>query len=375
MRTGANSAAARRWLGLAVHDLRESADLLNALNVFPVADADTGTNLVITVGTAADAVDVLETPDVGELLTLAGQAALDEARGNSGSLFAVWLTALGAALEGGDGFSAAYLSRALQAAEVRCWSALSDPVPGTMLSVLREIAEVPVPEEGHAGSRRQLIEFVEAAVVAAHRSVLGSSEQLEALRGTQRVDSGALGMLIILNALRRSTLKAPATPQALWAGAPEQDTAANHRSVEDDMRDLLERMHRAVSSPKSRAGTAGPSVENSGAAREAGAVDSGVEVVATIELSALEAAAVRHELAEIGESVITSPISSVEDERWRWRVHVHVPDQLGALSVLRRHGSPRNISVTGLSAAPSGAGVGSEGTDTGPDDIEPRDPS
>lgn len=369
MRTGANSAAARRWLGLAVHDLRESAQLLNALNVFPVADADTGTNLVVTVGTAADAVDVLETPDVGELLTLAGQAALDDARGNSGSLFAVWLTALGAALEGGDGFSAASLSQAMQAAEVRCWSALTDPVPGTMLSVLRDIARVPVPEAGDAGSRRQLIEFAEAVVTAAHRSVLGSSEQLEVLRGTQRVDSGALGMLIILNALRRSTLKAPVLPHALWGGVPETDTdlGPEHRSAEDEVRELLERMRRCVSSPE----TGTPPAEDTGATRRPDAVVSGVEVVATIELTALEAAAVRHELAEIGDSVIASPISQVEDETWRWRIHVHVPDQLGVLSVLRRHGSPRNISVTGLSATPTGEGVGGdncEGEDTAPKD-------
>lgn len=375
MRTGANSAAARRWLGLAVHDLRESAELLNALNVFPVADADTGTNLVITVGTAADAVDVLETPDVGELLMLAGQAALDDARGNSGSLFAVWLTALGAALEGGDGFSADALSRAMQAAEVRCWSALTDPVPGTMLSVLRDIAEVAVPEAGDAGSRRQLIEFMEAAVAAAHRSVLGSSEQLETLRGTQRVDSGALGMLIILNSLRRSTLKAPTLPQALWGGVPEaeQDLEAVHRPVEDEIRDLLERMRRSVSTPETGFEAGAPSAEGGGAAHGAGAVVSGVEVVATVELTALEAAAVRHELAEIGDSVIASPISRVEDETWRWRIHVHVPDQLGALSVLRRHGSPRSISVTDLSAPPSNEGGWEGGRRVEGRDDRPRD--
>ena len=63
------------WLRRAVLGLERAVDEINTLNVFPVADADTGANLVTTVGTAAQAVQVLETPDVGELISLAGQAA------------------------------------------------------------------------------------------------------------------------------------------------------------------------------------------------------------------------------------------------------------------------------------------------------------
>lgn len=360
MRIGANTAAARRWLGLAAHELRESEQLLNSLNVFPVADADTGTNLVLTIRTAAEAVEVLETPDIGELIMLAGQAALDEARGNSGSLFAVWLTAVGAALEGGDGVSAASLSRALQAAEVRCWSALTDPVPGTMLSVLRDIAAVPAEQERDPGSRRRLGDFLEQMVQAAHQAVLGSTEELEILRGSQRVDAGALGMLVVLEALRRAVAEDAPGRSALWAGPEGAETEQAPASpAAQQVQELLERMRTVVAelpSPGSGTPSGDRDARVSGASSSSaeGTVPSaGVEVVATVELTTLDAATVRYELSEIGDSVIASPISQVEGELWRWRIHVHVPQQHEALAILREHGKTRSISVTSLA---SGAG-------------------
>lgn len=343
MRSAANTEAVRRWLNLAVHELRSSADLLDALNVFPVADSDTGTNLVITVGTAAEAVEVLESPDVGELIMLAGQAALDDARGNSGSLFAVWLTAVGASLEGRD-LTADSLSQALTSGELRSWSALTDPVPGTMLSVIRDIAAVPVPEAEERASKRTLLHHMERVVTAAQEAVNGSTELLEVLQGTRRVDAGALGMLIIVDALRRAAAGEGSGRPVLWAGAPEDSAHSTGQETGVRVQELLARMR-------------GVAVQADPEATIASAADShetGVEVVATVELTALEAATVRHELTEIGRSVITSPISQVDGELWRWRVHVHLDDQQTALDVLRTHGTPRNVAVTRLSPESAG---------------------
>lgn len=295
-----------------------------------MADSDTGANLVTTVGTAAQAVQVLETPDVGELIMLAGQAALDDARGNSGSLFAVWLCAVGASLEG-RGLTAEAFAQALSSGELRSWSALTDPVPGTMLSVIRDIAAVQVPENEEPGSKRTLLHHLERVVAAAREAVLGSTDELEVLQGSGRVDAGALGMLIILDALRRTAVGEGSGRPVLWAGAPEDSAEPTGQETGVQVQQLLESMREA-----SAAGAAG------------GEAETGVEVVATVELTALEAATVRFELTEMGRSVITSPISQIEGELWRWRVHVHVDDQQVALDVLRAHGTPRNVAVTGL---------------------------
>lgn len=339
MRSAANTESVRRWLSLAARELRASADVLDALNVFPVPDSDTGTNLVITVGTAAEAAEVLETPDIGELIMLAGQAALDDARGNSGSLVAVWLCAVGASLEG-RGLTAQSLAQALSSGELRSWSALTDPVPGTMLSVIRDIAAVEVPQTDEPGSKRTLLHHMERVVAVAQEAVVSSTDQLEALRGSQRVDAGALGMLIILDALRRTAAGEGSGRPVLWAGAPEDSAEPTGQETGARVQELLERMRQvaARTAPEAAAALSASAAESTG-----------VEVVATVELTALEAATVRYELTEIGRSVITSPISQIEGELWRWRVHVHVDDQQAALDVLRAHGTPRNVAVTGLS--------------------------
>ena len=341
-RSTASTEAVRRWLDLAVRELRASADILDAINVFPVADSDTGTNLVTTVGTAAQAVQVLETPDVGELISLAGQAALDDARGNSGSLFAVWLCAVGASLEG-RGLTADAFAQALSSGELRSWSALTDPVPGTMLSVIRDIAAVQVPETEEPGSKRTLLHHMERVVAAAREAVLGSTEELEVLQGSGRVDAGALGMLIILDALRRTAAGEGSGRPVLWAGAPEDSAEPTGQETGVQVQQLLDRMRETA---------ADGAAEGTGLL--SGPAETGVEVVATVELTALEAATVRFELTEIGRSVITSPISQIEGELWRWRVHVHVDDRQAALDVLRAHGTPRNVAVTGLD--PEGSG-------------------
>jgi dihydroxyacetone kinase-like predicted kinase len=301
----------RRWLDLARRELVRHSPVLNALNVFPVADSDTGTNLSATVGAAADAAGVLETGDIGELLTLAGQAALEDARGNSGTLFSVFLTAVGNSLEGQTRLSAETVRLALHAGHVRAWSVLSDPVAGTMLSVLEAVADVAVPQDVEDGSNQQLKQYLRDIGESARAAVLATPRQLEILRETGTVDAGALGMLIILDALARTV-----------GGDDDAAEAALDELIDDAARTPL---------PGS-------------------AVHGGVEVMCTVELSPLDAAELRHELSEVGSSVIISAVTEV-GEAYRWRVHVHVEHPERALTVIGARGKAVNVSVTSLSEA------------------------
>lgn len=318
-----NAAAVRRWLETAADDLRDRADLLNVLNVFPFADADTGSNLSATVQTAAQAAQVIETSDLSELITLAGQAALEEARGNSGTLFAVFLAAMGEGLGEAPRLHAEALASGLSAGSVRAWSVLTDPVAGTMLSVLTEVAAIPVPEHGEPGSNQQLLLYLQQVLSAAQRAVLDSGRDQEILCGKRHVDAGALGMLIILDALRR-----------VISGQPQDFLQPVEDVVAQLPADLL------TQSPQS----CGP-----GVTQVDSGVDRWVEVMVTMDMTALGAATVRHELAEMGDSVIVSAVSQIDADQWRWRVHAHVPEQQAALEVLRQHGDPRSVTVVKLS--------------------------
>ena len=309
---GSSTTELRAWLHTAHRGLCEHADVLDNLNVFPVADADTGANLSATVGYAAEAADLIEGKDVGELLTYAGQAALEQARGNSGVLAAVALTAMGSAVEGSVRLTAQQLKDAFTAAQVRCSSALTDPVPGTMISVLAAAGEAPVPDTAAEGSNQQLTEWLDRVLAVCTRAVVDTVTQLPVLAERGTVDSGALGMLVILTALRAEL------------GGPED--------VTDPVPEVIRHHTRPLSQHRE-----GP--------------QEGYEVMGTMDLSALDAAELRHELDDAGSSVIVSAVGEHEDG-YTWRVHVHVADADVALALMRARGGARSITVTSLAAEP-----------------------
>jgi uncharacterized protein len=313
-RVAANAQALTRWLCKAEEVLGNHSDRLNAINIFPVADGDTGTNLYLTVRSAAAAASAAGTQDIGELLAVAGRAAMEEARGNSGTLFSVFLSAMAEPLQSATRLTGPLLAAALERGQIRSWSALSDPVQGTLLSVLEAAARA-ASEAGsgqHDDSNSVLTATVQAAVDAALEAVVRTESQLGALAEAHVVDAGGVGFLLIMDALRASLL-GEALKGELLDGLHGYDVQDPH-------------IHEAM--PPA----------------------SGVELMCTIELSPLDAATLRMQLDEFGDSVIMSAVSEVE-EGYRWRVHVHVPDADAALGIISGVGDPMNVTVTQLTAA------------------------
>ncbi|MET3933533.1 dihydroxyacetone kinase-like predicted kinase [Arthrobacter sp. OAP107] len=343
-KVAANAQAMKRWLGKAETALGNHSDRLNAINIFPVADGDTGTNLYLTVRAAARALQDATAPsgagqehtgqpaqlnDVGAVLARAGQAAMEQARGNSGTLFSVFLCAAAEPLHGHTRLTSSLLAAALNRAQIRAWSALSDPVPGTMLSVMeaagRAAAAVDAGQNGNH-SNHALGLVLDAAVEAALEAVVRTEGQLDALQAAHVVDAGGVGMLLILDCLRSAVLG------------------------EELNNELLDGLHGYdVQDPHIHTGMP---------------ADDGVEVMCTISLSPLDAATLRQRLDELGDSVIMSQVGPSADAegRYRWRVHVHVPDPVPALDMIRSLGAPADVSVSELALPrdPSGE-VSAEG--------------
>lgn len=305
----------RRWLADAETVLANHSDRLNAINIFPVADGDTGTNLYHTVCAASAAAAGAPGNDVGTLLAAAGQAAMEDAWGNSGTLFAVFLDAFAASLAGHQRLSAPLLARALHRAQIRAWSALSEPVGGTMLSVLEAAAEGAASVSGrevHEDSNVALAAALDAAVEAALGAVVATETQLGVLTKAHVVDAGGVGLLLVIAALRTAVL---------GEGIPE---------------DTLETLHGfRVQDPHIH----GDQPETQG-----------VEIMFTITLSPLDAADLRRRLDEVGDSVIMSPVGAFDDVAGacRWRVHVHVMDPDSTLALIRTVGEPERVAVTEL---------------------------
>ncbi len=316
----ANAPAMKRWLGKAETALGNHSDRLNAINIFPVADGDTGTNLYLTVRAATRSLqeslpDEASQNDVGAVLAKAGQAAMEQARGNSGTLFSVFLCAAAEPLTGQPRLTASLLATALNRAQIRAWSALSDPVPGTMLSVMeaaaRAAAAVDAAQKGN-DSNHALGLVLDAAVGAALEAVVHTEEQLDALQAAHVVDAGGVGMLLILDCLRSAVLGEELQSELL-DGLHGYDVQDPH--IHADLPD-----------------------------------DDGVEVMCTVSLSPLDAATLRQRLDELGDSVIMSQVERSPDPegRYRWRVHAHVLDSVPALELIRSLGEPTDVAVSEL---------------------------
>lgn len=310
--------AVLEWLRIAVRELANHSDRLNAINVFPVADGDTGSNLYRTARAALDEVEARpEAKDLGALLSVAGRAGLEGAHGNSGTLLAVVLAGMGEALEDVRNLTGPCLAKALDAARVRAWSALSEPVPGTMLSVVEEAAqaanaavETAAPEEQ---GRALLGKVIDAALDASYQAVRATESQLDRLAQAHVVDAGAVGLHIVLDAL------SCAVNGRVFSDAPYEPLDGYGI---DDLPVL---------------GT----VET----------NTGVEVMCSVTATPLEAALLRAALDSVGDSVLMSPVTPV-GESFRWRVHVHVEDAELALREVARVGVPEHVSITSLCTHP-----------------------
>ncbi|GHD11686.1 DAK2 domain-containing protein [Zhihengliuella salsuginis] len=313
---------AKAWLKQAETVLANHSDRLDAINVFPVPDGDTGTNLYETVKVASQAAQAVETDsDLGLVLSAAAQAALEDARGNSGTLLSVFLVGFAEPLQGQARLNLTLLAESLDRGQLRSWSALTDPVPGTMptamtaasRAVFSALQEAEASAEPH--SRAALLHGLDAAIDATRTAVVQSEAQIDSLAAARVVDSGAVGFLLVLEAMKAAVAGSEVGEEVL-DGFPGYGIQDPH-------------VHRSVP------------------------VEEGVEVMCSMSLSPLDAALLRARLDDVGESVIISALPGGEEDEARWRIHVHVPEEETTLEMLKTFGEPENVSVTALSTSDS----------------------
>lgn len=315
--------AVKAWLKKMVHELGNHSDRLDAINIYPVADGDTGSNMFHTAQAMLEAVNEVPEPelsemDLGTILRIASRAGMEKAHGNSGTLLAVFLAGFAEPLSGVPRLNGPALADALEAGSVRAWSALSEPVPGTILSVIQSAAKAARrslrESAADPSSRACLIEIMTAIYEDVLAAVLATETQLKQLNEAHVVDAGAVGMMLVLDSLSAVVLG--------------------------------EHVVEARYQPLHGYGVQDPHIHETAEHEE------GFEVMSTIELGALDAATLRAKLDAIGTSVIMSPMSSptVGTELYRWRVHVHVEKSEEAIATMSSVGEPTAITVTELSS-------------------------
>ena len=180
--------------------LEEHRDAINALNVFPVPDGDTGSNMSATMQAAMrDIVNSNET-SAGAMAAKIAHGALLGARGNSGVILSQILRGIAQALDKKQTFTATDLANALQEAQRMAYRAVIKPVEGTILTVVRETAEA---AKISAERGDDLVALVQEMVMAARQSVARTPDLLPTLKQAGVVDSGGQGLCTILEGIWR----------------------------------------------------------------------------------------------------------------------------------------------------------------------------
>jgi DAK2 domain fusion protein YloV len=285
----------RRWSHDAATSLSEHRREIDRLNVFPVHDSDTGTNLATTLRAAADALDADRADDAGAALRVWARGAVLGACGNSGNIVAQLLRGIADAAGSAPVLTAAALREGLRDGAVAARSAVAHPVDGTVLTVAAAAAE------GAAGSA-DLAGVARAALAAADEALVHTPEQLPVLAEAGVVDAGARGLVLLLESLVR--IVAGVAPELSPVDAPQLDAGGLAATGEYEVQFLLD------TAP---------------------------------EFGDQEADALRDQLTRTGNSVVV-----VGTGEGTWSVHVHTRDAGSALETGIAAGRLYRISVSQL---------------------------
>lgn len=184
--------------GLAWLERHQAA--INALNVYPVPDGDTGTNMLLTMQSAYQEIHESPEEEVGVIAQKVAHGALMGARGNSGVILSQIFRGFARSLEGVDAFDSVQFAAALREAAAMAYKGVIKPVEGTILTVARESAEVAV---NAAASSQDLVYVLERVVREARESVTRTPTLLSVLADAGVVDAGGQGLFVILEGMLR----------------------------------------------------------------------------------------------------------------------------------------------------------------------------
>ena len=305
--------------------LQANQEVVNDLNVFPVPDGDTGSNMYLTLRSAVE--DAAKAPEPGSaasVMQAAAHGSLMGARGNSGVILSQVLRGFSQGLQGRQRVDAAGVALALSEASAVAYKAVMKPTEGTILTVVREAA---VAGKRAAEGSDDIRVVLHTAVAEAHAAVERTPDQLAVLRDAGVVDAGGLGFAVVLEGFARAL-----------DGAAEEGlaVAAPRRVGEPELR-------RPGGGP-ALAGGAAPGERRGAAAVAARHEGWGYCTEFLIGGPGLDVDALREELGALGDSSLV-----VGDEELV-RVHIHTHDPAALITRAAERGRLSKLKVEDMSS-------------------------
>src|ERR1700694_2351060 len=175
---------------------------VNRLNVFPVPDGDTGTNMLLTLQSAVEDIKESDAAEVSKIAKLASHGSLMGARGNSGVILSPIFRGFCRSVEGKSSLTPSDLAVAFEEAANAAYRAVNKPTEGTILTVAREAGRAAAAAAGASGAT--IPSVIAAAAAGARAAVLKTPSQLQILRDAGVVDAGGYGLQIIIEGMLKS---------------------------------------------------------------------------------------------------------------------------------------------------------------------------
>lgn len=183
-----------------IHRVIDGQELLNQINVFPVPDGDTGTNLSLSLGAALPVLQQNEQKHLGTLLAAVADALLDGARGNSGAIMAQFFQGMSDAAADLSRFTPHTFAKAVVTGSDYAHDAMSNPREGTILSVIAAFA-ASVDDQSRGAADGGFPALIGAALEESRQALAATQEQLEVLRKAGVVDAGAKGFVELVDGM------------------------------------------------------------------------------------------------------------------------------------------------------------------------------
>jgi len=200
--TGVDGQLFKRALLGSLSWLAANHEEVNRLNVFPVPDGDTGTNMLLTLQSAVEDVKESNAAEVSKIAKLASHGSLMGARGNSGVILSQIFRGFARAVEGKSALTPAELAAAFEEAANAAYRAVNKPTEGTILTVAREAGRAAA--TAASTPEANVPRVIAAAAAGARSAVLKTPSQLQILRDAGVVDAGGFGLQLILEGMLKS---------------------------------------------------------------------------------------------------------------------------------------------------------------------------
>ena len=221
----------RNMVAVGAKRLNKNAEYVNSLNVFPVPDGDTGTNMNLSLQSGVKAIENVDSNKMNELATALSKGLLMGARGNSGVILSQLFRGFGKSIESKETVTAKEFAAAFTNGVQTAYKAVMKPVEGTILTVARESAKA---GEKQAKTTDDIVVVMEAIVLEAKLSLARTPDLLAVLKEVGVVDSGGQGLLFIYEGFLE-VLSGKINEDEEYQPSPEQMTdmvnAEHHRSV------------------------------------------------------------------------------------------------------------------------------------------------